>query len=152
MGIDQSFTSTAIVINDHGTIIDPIIISTTKDDDIFTRARQVSDAVIKVAQQYKPSSINIEGLAFASFGSATRDLAGLQMLLICDMRRNGYNPIIIAPNTLKKLATTKGNASKVDMHTCLPDDIKEQFKHIKKTKGLYDVVDAYWLSCIGETK
>lgn len=145
VGIDQSYTSTAVVAND-GTKFVTNIIRTTPDKDVYARAEAITSAVIKLANEYKPSKINIEGLAFASRGNATRDLAGLQMMIVCGLRKAGYDPKIIAPNTLKKHATGKGNADKEAMHTALPDDIKQQFKDIKKTKGLSDVVDAYWLS------
>lgn len=144
-GIDQSYTSTAVVANDGSKFITNII-RTTPDTDIYARAQSITDAVILLANEYKPSRINIEGLAFASRGNATRDLAGLQMMIVCGLRQAGFNPIIVAPNTLKKFATGKGNSDKDAMHTALPDDIKHQFKDIKKTKGLSDVVDAYWLS------
>lgn len=145
IGIDQSFTCTAMYVVDGE--CNPIItIPSDKADDIFTRARHIADNVVQFANEYKPEEIRIEGLAYGSTGSATRDLAGLQMLIICELRKAGFTPTIIPPNTLKKFATTKGNASKVEMHDALPQPIKDRIAGYKKTKGLYDVVDAYWLA------
>ncbi len=145
IGIDQSFTCTAMYVVDG--IDNPIItIPSDKTQDIYTRAQHIADNVVQFTVQYKPSQIRIEGLAFGSTGSATRDLAGLQMLIICELIKAGYTPTIIPPNTLKKFATTKGRASKQEMHDALPQVIKDRIAHYKKTKGLYDVVDAYWLA------
>lgn len=145
IGIDQSFTCTAMYVVD-GDCNPMITIPSDKSDDVYTRAQHIADNVVQFVKEYKPEEIRIEGLAFGSTGSATRDLAGLQMLIICELRKAGYIPTIIPPNTLKKFATTKGRASKVEMHDALPPAIKARVAHYKKTKGLYDIVDAYWLA------
>lgn len=145
IGIDQSFTSTAMYVQDGDK--NPIItMSSDKNEDIFQRALHIASTIVQFAVEYQPEQIRIEGLAFGGFGNATRDLAGLQMLIIVKLREAGFNPTIVPPTTLKKFATTKGNASKEDMLNSLPQAIKDRVAGYKKAKGLYDVVDAYWLA------
>lgn len=145
MGIDQSFTSTAVYIN-NGVDNPFTVLSSSKDDDIYTRALFIAIKVVALATMHNVTKINIEGLAFGGVGNATRDLAGLQMLIVVMLRQAGFNPSIIPPTTLKKQATTNGRASKEDMHAALPQHIKDQLCTTLKSKGLYDVVDAYWLA------
>jgi Holliday junction resolvasome RuvABC endonuclease subunit len=60
---------------------------------------------------------------------------------------HGYNIIIIPPKTVKKIATGNGNASKDDMIEHLPKIVREEFAAIgyKKSTGLKDLADAYWI-------
>jgi Holliday junction resolvasome RuvABC endonuclease subunit len=63
--------------------------------------------------------------------------------------RFGFDVIVIPPpNELKKYATGKGNADKELMHSSLPEDIRKRLeeKNYRKTTGLYDIADAYWLA------
>jgi N-acetyl-gamma-glutamylphosphate reductase len=56
--------------------------------------------------------------------------------------------LIPSPNEIKKFATTKGNATKDVMVAALPKDVAKLFagKNLKKTTGLTDVTDAYWIA------
>jgi hypothetical protein len=84
-------------------------------------------------------------------GNATRDLAGLQFSIITKIKFILQMDIeIIAPPTLKKFATGSGRASKIDMINALPPEVYEHFtkeKKWKKSSGLTDVTDAYFLAC-----
>lgn len=151
MGIDQSYTSTGIVLLDNsGNVALSQTISSSKSDDIYERAWHVATAIGGIIDKHKPKHIGLEGLAFAQVGNATRDLAGLQFVIIAYLRyvyKIANKLTIVAPNELKKFATTKGNAKKQDMVDSLPQDVSESFqKTFKKTKGLYDITDAYWIA------
>jgi Holliday junction resolvasome RuvABC endonuclease subunit len=153
LGIDQSFTSTGIcVLDENGVIVHHQTVSTTDVDhgDIFNRAIVVVEKIEELVVQYHPRMIALEGLAFSKFGNATRDLAGLQMVIVASLRRRNPiwkdNLVIVSPNLLKKYATGSGSADKDKMYEALSDDVKAVFGGYKKTKGRSDVVDAYWLS------
>ena len=151
MGIDQSYTSTGIFILDQDkNIILVKTISSSKDQDFFDRAWMISQAINNIVSEYKPHQINMEDLAFGSIGNATRNLAGLQYVIVTSLRHNlNINCLLVPPTTLKKFATSKGNSKKSELYECLPDYIKTELKNrnITKSKGLGDVVDAYWLAC-----
>ncbi len=83
-------------------------------------------------------------------GNATRDLAGLQFSIINKIKFILEKDItIVAPPTLKKSATGSGKASKEEMIEALPKEVLELFtkdKNWKKSRGLTDVTDAYFLA------
>lgn len=154
LGIDQSYTSCGVVLlNDRTELISYTTIKSTKSDDIFARARYVTDVVAHDwVDKYHPLMIGLEGLAFSKFGDATRDLAGLQFTLVNHFRGvytyDTTNLLVVSPNELKKYATGKGNAKKEQMVASLPKDVVQSFKdqNYKKTTGLYDLADAYWIA------
>lgn len=152
IGIDQSYASTGIVVLDENKKIkDCLILSTPKTDDVFKRAWDMSEKVLNEIKKYPECELAIEGLAFAMRGNATRDLAGLQFSIVTKIKFILEKEItIVAPPTLKKSATDNGKASKEEMVAALPKDVYELFtgeKNWKKSRGLTDVTDAYFLAC-----
>lgn len=154
VGIDQSYTSSGYcVIDESGAVLEVGTIKTSINDegDIYDRANTVSSALVDLVKKYDPNNVGIEGLAFSKFGNATRDLAGLQFVIITQFRREtkyGENMVIVSPNALKKFATSKGSASKQEMVAALPQNVLEliEEKKYKKSSGLYDVTDAYFIA------
>ena len=151
IGIDQSYTSTGfVVLNDDKKIVDCNIFSTPKSDDIFKRSWDISERIINEITKYDECKLAIEGLAFSMRGNATRDLAGLQFSIVNKIKFILNQEItIVAPPTLKKSATGNGKASKEEMIDALPSDILTLFtkeKNWKKSRGLTDVTDAYFLA------
>lgn len=152
IGIDQSYNSTGIcVLNDDMAVLELYTIKTPASvGDIFDRAEAVATAVAELTIKYMPIGIGLEGLAFAMMGDATRDLAGLQFIIVNKLRyAYDYKRIVIpTPNTVKKLATGKGNSKKEALYDALPEDVKKRIEanNYKKTTGMYDVTDAYWIA------
>jgi len=147
IGVDQSYRSSGIVILDDDKIIhceryvtDPLL-------DIYDRAAILADHLTSLTLEYKPEKIALEGLSFGSKGNVTRDLGGLLFTLILTLRSIGYAPVVLPPTTVKKVATGKGNSKKDAMITSLPKDARERFDElgVKKTTGLSDLADAYWI-------
>lgn len=153
LAIDQSFTSSGIVVLRDGIMLHCEKHITDKTQDIFERSWDVTQRVEKVAKDYNVDVVAMEGLAFAGMGNATRDLAGLQFVIVTYMRFvNNYPFALYAPGTIKKLATGKGNSKKELMIEALPDNIRNDFDAIgvKKTTGLGDLADAYWIAKTAE--
>lgn len=149
IGIDQSYTSCGVVVlNEDGSVHSFDTIKTVGED-IFLRARQVAQELETIVnQQHNLQTIGIEGLAFSKFGNATRDLAGLQFVIMNTLRHElGQEVKIVSPNSLKKFATGSGKAKKQEMVDFLPEHVIDLFKQeYKKSNGLYDVADAYWIA------
>ena len=154
LAVDQSFTSSGIVVfNKKGDMFHCEKFASDDTLDVYERSWQVADHIIAVAKKHKVEYIAIEGLAFAKFGDATRDLAGLQYTIVTRLRFiEGFDVIIIPPNTVKKVATGKGNAKKELLMERLPPDIRASFDAlgVKKTTGLLDLTDAYWIGKASE--
>lgn len=156
MGIDQSFTSTGVVITTaDGNVISVSVLRSDPATDIFTRAVAITTQICETISAHEIDMVAIEGLAFGTRGDAARDLAGLQFVIITTIRRLFPDlPVhIVSPKTLKKFATGKGTSDKRAMYDSLPEQAKQTFldHKIKATKGLYDVTDAYWISRYVET-
>jgi len=148
LGIDQSYRSCGIVILEDGEMIHCEKYVTVQAMDIFSRAEQLTTHLKTIAEQYQPDLVSLEGLSFGSMGNATRDLGGLLFTIILGLRKSGFDPGVIAPPTVKKVATGKGNSKKEMMIECLPDDVRAEFDAlgVKKTTGLSDLADAYWVA------
>ncbi len=152
LAVDQSFTSSGLFVlevcdSDVTKVIHCERFVTNDNLDIFARAMQVAERVDIVATNFNVNHIAIEGLAFSKMGDATRDLAGLQFTVVNFQRMKSRDVLIIPPNTVKKIATGKGNAKKEQLYEALPADIKNLLdaNKYKKTTGRYDLTDAYWI-------
>lgn len=160
LGIDQSYTSTGWTVFDNENVEDVGIISTSPEDgNSFVRARIIVDKLKDIVDKYNIDHIGIEGLAYGSIGDATRDLAGLQFLIVDSMRPLPVD--VTAPTAVKALALKgrpkvktvivdgkkKKNNKKKEMFEALPEITQNYFKNkgLKITKGLYDVTDSYWI-------
>ena len=155
LGIDQSYTSCGLVLlNEEGTILNSDLFKADKSKDRIAQAHQISTMIGSFCLLHEPTHIYIEGLAFGMMGNVTRDLAGLQFVIINHLRyRHGYDEKveIIPPTTLKKFATGKGNSKKEILYEMLPENVKTYIDDlgVKKTTGRYDMTDAYYLAKYG---
>ena len=153
IGVDLSFTSCGIVVCTDDVVVHFERFVTDTKQTKFESAFAVAKKVGSVLAQFKPDKFGIEGLGFGGFGNATRDLAGLQYAILIEIVHS--TPVIkmeqigvVTPKTLKLFATKNGKADKSSMIAALPPKVKEQFETagFKKTTGLGDLADAYWLS------
>lgn len=151
LGIDQSYTSTGYCILDEtGNFVDVFgTFKSTATNDVYDRALQIANFITTLVATHHITHMCIEGLAFGIRGDATRDLAGLLFVVITNIRSscNHVSCVVVAPTSLKKFATGSGKADKAAMISAVPEQIQEKFKRsYKKTTGLGDVSDAYWLA------
>jgi Holliday junction resolvasome RuvABC endonuclease subunit len=149
LGIDQSYTSTGIVIADATSILHAEAYASDTDFDIYSRAWEISEHIVQLARQFGVTHVTIEGLAFGKFGNATRDLAGLQFILYTRIWKEcGITPHIVNPLTLKKFATNSGKAKKKDMIAAIPSQDSARIMSFGtwKKKQMEDIADGYWLA------
>lgn len=150
LGIDQSYTKLGFcVINDDASVVAHGIFSTDSSQDIYDRARAAAVFVTDLIKKHGVTALHIEGLAFGMIGNATRDLAGLLFTIITTTRLvcPGIPVHIYAPTAVKKTATGSGKSGKSEMVSSLPPDVLALFKTThKKTTGLQDIADAYWIA------
>lgn len=149
LGIDQSYACTGLVICEDEEIIHGEVYKTTTENDTFMRSYLIAAHIAKVAKKFEVDYIMMEGLSYAARGDVTRDLAGLMYTIVVKLNVvQRYELEIIPPTTLKKFASGYGFAKKENMIDALPDAAREYFESlgVKKTTGLADLADAYWLS------
>jgi len=149
IGIDQSLSCSGICIFKNDQIIHFNCIKTTKEHgNLFFRCLSISKQITNLINQYKVNKVNIEGLPFNTRSNVTRDLAALQGVIICRiLEQFNIECNIFAPLSIKKFATGNGKASKQEMVEALPNDFITKIldKGFKKSTGLYDIADAYWI-------
>jgi len=155
LSIDQSLTCTGTcVFDDAGHLTYFECIKTTNDESVVGRISYISERVIQLYQTNQCTDIVFEQLSYGSMGDATRNLAGLLFTIETKLyERLGIDDIIkLAPTAVKKFATGFGGSSKkkvtkADMWESLPDIVVEEFLDMgyKKTKGGYDLTDAYFI-------
>ena len=154
LGVDQSYTSTGYcVIGSTNLVTDIGIFKTDKKLDIYSRALLVSDFVASMIKEHNVQHLVLEGLAFGMTGNATRDLAGLLFTIMTTIRSSKIKVIesIVAPTALKKFATGSGTSKKGSLYANLPREVMKMVneKGLKKTTGMFDASDAYWLAMYG---
>lgn len=151
LGIDQSYTCTGLVVCEDEELVHAEVYKTTTEEDTFKRCHTIAHYIGKFAKEYQVDFIMMEGLSFAARGDVTRDLAGLLYTIVIKLNVvQHYEMEIVPPTTLKKFGSGYGFAKKAQMIDALPDDIREHFLSlgVRKTTGLADLADAYWLSQI----
>lgn len=150
LGFDQSYTSSGYCVSVDSNVTAFGTFKTNKELEVYKRAIETADFVVKLVQEHNVEEIHFEGLAFGIRGDATRDLAGLLFTIITTVIRQipDTKYTIIAPTSLKKFATGTGKSDKKAMIENVPPEVMEQFvtAKFKKTTGLADITDAYWLS------
>jgi len=154
LGIDQSYTSTGIVLLENGALLEGHKFSADKSVNRFAQAHEITIHLAGIVDEFKPDMIAIEGLAFGMRGNVTRDLGGLQFVIISHLQEvKGREIIIIAPTSAKKFATGSGRAKKEEMIESLPESVHSYFigLGVKKTTGLGDLADAYWIAKTAES-
>ncbi len=161
LGLDQSLTSSGIVITSGDSIQHYEVfrtVPTGKDytDDSVLRGMELGKRIAELCDTYNVEHINYEHLALGAFGNATRNLALFLGATLSTVRHYTKSRVTISGaniKRIKKLATGSGNAGKQDMWDALSKqqpEVAELFMSFGKTKGRFDLVDAYWIGKYGE--
>jgi len=148
-GIDKSYTCSGLIVLEGDEVLHSEKFVTDASKDKPARAWEVAKRINEIVDLHKPDIVALEGLAFGMRGDATRDLAGLQFVIVCLLREMcGKECIVVSPRTVKKIATGSGNADKMEMYELLPKEIKKLFEEmgLKKTTGMLDLTDAYYIA------
>lgn len=148
--IGQSLTKTGVVIfdNDSQKIIHHEIFETklNKEDarDSFKRVAERASRIEFLCDLYSVESVRIEGLSYVSVGKTTRMLAGLHYVIIDRLRHASIYVAVIASAALK----IGGTGDKQIMLDTICEDDRVEFEKIGKTKGRFDLADAYHLASL----
>jgi Holliday junction resolvasome RuvABC endonuclease subunit len=150
-GVDQSFSSTGISIKEIGSGegLELFTISTLKTQDWVNRSTAIASELIELSKGYSDVVLVVEGLPFGNLpGNSGKNLAGLQFVILSNWRHHyGMgSDYTVAPTAIKKFATGSGRASKDEMVLALPEGVADFVRARPKSKGRYDLADAWWLS------
>jgi len=150
MSIDQSLSCSGITIWDNeGKCIYFTCVKTKSGVPAILRIREITQALANMCSTYSIECIVAESLPFGINSTSVRPLAGLHMCI-----QNLAQDLAIAftesnVTAVKRFATGKGTAKKSDMIDAFANDNKILFekaaKLYKKTTGLADLADSYWI-------
>lgn len=135
IGIDLSLTATGI----RGRYLDTVIKSKKTGP---ARLDQIADKVLELVHGNKANIAVIEGYSYGSFNGGER-LGELGGVVRTELWRRDIQYVEVAPNSLKKYATGKGNASK---DAVLVSGVHRS--HIQFVDN--NACDAWWLWQMGE--
>jgi len=113
MGIDPSFNSTGLIILDEdGEIAEQKNFSLAKYDEIEEKLIKFEEKIAFIPTIVKLKSVFIEGPAYMASGKYVLQMGALHFLLRLFLYKKEVFYKVIAPGTLKKFVTGKGNAKK----------------------------------------
>lgn len=149
IGIDPSYSSTGLVVLDNEPQnIDPLVAKTIKAgnprDSFINRIESLLSQLSESLSKYKnyESLTVMEGAAFASEFGAFK-LGKLSGVLEYWLATHGYPYYLVAPMYAKKVASGKGNATKVQVI----NGVRSRWGYINKSN---DINDAYTMARIAQ--
>jgi len=113
VGIDPSFNSTGIIILDqNGDIVEEKNFSLKEFDQIEEKLINFEESIKFIPSMLRLQKVYIEGPAYMASGKYILQMGALHYLLRLYLYRHKVDYKVIAPGTLKKFVTGKGNAKK----------------------------------------
>lgn len=137
VGIDPS-TKTGMARLDTESLAYDCRLIQFKDKTGLPRLQLIAHCCSSVMEDWKPDLVAIEGYAFGNSHSLVT-LVEIGTVIRLEALRRGCKIVEVAPTSLKKFVTGKGNAKKPDMAKAA----KELFDFSSKSD---DIVDAYCLA------
>ena len=150
LSIDQSLNSTGVVIWYDGNAAAWSILRPETTAEAILKIRWVVKEIGLLIHQHGVEGIVVESLPFGMNSTSVRPLAALYYFIhnLCVEKGIPFYDANIT--SVKKYATGSGKAKKQDMITAFEVDNPALFDHIKKanikkTTGLADLADAYFI-------
>lgn len=149
-GVDLSLTGTGVVVIKDGKIVEQKLIKSKPSGDqpiheierMMVIVNEVTLGCIKKHPEIQ--LVAIEGIAFkARNTTAMAQLCGLNYMLRAMLREAEIKFVIVAPSSLKKFITSKGNAQKDNIMLSV-------FQRYGETLTDNNIADAYGLSRVAE--
>jgi Holliday junction resolvasome RuvABC endonuclease subunit len=141
LGLDPSLTGTGIAYPDGSTAV----VTTKPCGDTLAARHQRLDYIVSAALS-AAHHVDVAVIESPSLGQArqggTLDRNGLWWLIVHYLTGNEVQVVDVAPATLKKYATGKGNATKPDMRMAL-------FQRFARDVRDDNEADALWLRALG---
>jgi len=153
LALDISIRSTGyFIIDDAGKQVEFGVITTTSKNTIQFRMDDIIDSIHHLINTYDITEVAIEGPAYGARGAMSYSIFGVHFCIVHFLNKLGLTPTQYSPTSVKKWATGSGRASKDDMEKFVPYELKETIRgKFKKTKGRYDIVDAYHIAKMHES-
>ena len=112
-GLDLSLRSTGIVVLEEGKVIDAVTIRTKPKVRGPARWNKILEGIAVVYEVARPDLAVLEGIAYGSHTACLS--AELSALVRYYLYKHEIAYKMVAPGTLKKITSSKGNANKKQM-------------------------------------
>lgn len=117
LGLDLSLTETGTTVLKDGNLVSKGVIkskpSGKRPCDEVRRIQGIVNDIKKILDEHNPDMVILEGIAFmARNTTALAQLAGLSYMVRSEIVDRNIPFLVVAPTSLKKFATGKGNAQK----------------------------------------
>ena len=113
VGIDPSFNSTGIIVLDENAeIVDEKNFSLAKYDEIEEKLLKFEENISFIPTITRLGGVYIEGPAYMASGKYILQMGAMHFILRLFLYKRDVFFKVIAPGTLKKFVTGKGNAKK----------------------------------------
>ena len=113
VGIDHSYNSFAIIVIDKdGKIVEQKLLSSDSTKEPEDRILELEKGFSFIKNIVRLHTVHIEGPSFSSNGAFVLQMGALHYYLRMFLRLNNIKYNVVAPNTLKKYITGKGNTKK----------------------------------------
>ena len=154
ISLDQSLSSTGITLVKDNELV--MIGSIRRPKEITEEVKQLIYMIDKISylmDTYNPTYIILEGLPFGMNSPSVRPLAALFYMILIECYNRGIKYTVVRPTEAKKIAGS-GKLKKNDMIDALPEEIVNRLSMdgYKKTTGLADAADSYWIYKVYEKK
>jgi len=150
LSIDQSLSCSGIMLWDNEKQIAFWVFKTEPKTEVILRIRDIIADITTLVKRHNVSHIVIESLPFGINSNSVRPLAALYYFIqnLCFDLGITFSEVNVTG--VKKFATGSGKANKFDMVAALLEEAPELHamileKGIKKTTGLADLADAYFI-------
>lgn len=150
LAIDQSLSSSGIVITSDNAII-PAIIKTPSDMEVLERIQLLMRGLRYLIASHNVTHIALESLPQGMNSPSVRPLAGVFYTIQLTAKELNIPCQTINVKQVKKFATGSGAADKTSMIEAFKQDAPDVYHrclvdlNVKKTTGLADIADAYWI-------
>lgn len=130
--LDLALNSTGICIfSNDGKFVETFTIDTHKEKNSQLKLKMIGEYFINLKSEYPPSEIIMEQ-GFSRFNISTQSLFRVQGIVIYIF--SDYKQTFIAPATVKKEITGKGNAKKEQVRKCIAEVYPEiQFDNLDQS-------------------
>lgn len=142
IGIDPSINATGIIVLDQDANIIEQKLFSVKDDCIEQSLLNYEEEIRFIPNVLTLQSVYLEGAAYQATGQAILQMGALHFITRLFLFKNGVNYKVIAPGTLKKFVTGKGNSKKDLM-------LLKTFKKWGVEFEDHNLCDAYGLARMG---
>ena len=146
LSLDISITCSGYSIFKEGSLFKFGVIKTTNNKSMYERLTYIENEVLNIISENKITNVVVEAPSYGSRGAMSYQLFGVHFSIV-RVLSSRFQVYLMNISKVKKFATGNGRAKKPEMLEALPPEVRKEFDKTgtKKTTGLYDLTDSYFI-------